>query len=233
MLGLLAPLVFAVIPIPTPAPALPPEIGSIYVRGHCSEGQRSLMRVLPVLIRNDNTIGNASAGLAKLDSRSESSTRLTITRTRTMSTQIFKNLDEAKGEIMRLHVLAAATTNAAESKRFTAVADSLDTIVAQQNAIADQLNGYADTADMGLLYAGSETERQMRGASLPSENRSAQALLQEQQRHGSLAATDVGALTTNVFRDIQAIRGQLGASEAQTTVQVQQIVRSCAPPKRR
>lgn len=233
MFGLFLPFVLAaVIPIPTPQPTLPPEIGNVYVRGHCSEGQRSLVRVLPILIRNDNTIGNAQTGLAKLDSSNEPSTRLTITRTRTMSNQIFKNLDQAKDEVMKLHVLAAATTNPDESKRFTAVADSLDTIIAQQSAVADQYNGFADTADMGMLYQGGETERQMNRGNGP-DSPTAIAMQKQQQARGSLADTNVGALTTNVFRDVQTMRGQLAQTEAQTSTQVHDIIKTCAPPKRK
>ena len=234
MFGLFFPFVLATaIPIPTPQPTLPPLIGSIYVRGHCNEGQRTLVRVLPILIRNDNTIGVAQGGLAKLDSSDEPSTRLTVTRTRTMSNQIFKNLDQAKEEVMKLHVLAAASTNAEESKHFTAVADSLDAIIAQQSAVADQYNGFADTADMGLLYQGSETERQMNRSNGPIESQTATQMQKQQQQRGSLADTNVGALTTNVFRDVQTLRGQLAQTEAQTSTQVHDIIKTCAPPKRK
>lgn len=234
MFGLFFPIVLAAsMAVPTPQPTLPPEIGTIYVRGHCNEGRRSLSTVLPILIRNDNTIGAAVKGLGRVDSTEDAATRLTITRTRTMSSQIFKNLEAAKAEAMRLHVLAAASVNPIESKQFSDVADSLDSIISQQNSVADQLNGYADTADMGLLYQGSETERAMNAANLPADNTSSNAQAARQTKHGSLADTNIGALTTNVYRDVQGMRQNLAQTENTTTLQVKQIVQSCSTAKRK
>lgn len=238
MFSLLLPIMIAALPAtPAPVPTLPPEIGSIYVRGHCNEAQSTLKKALPLLIRNDNAIGSALNGLAKVDSREDASTRLTIVRTRTASSVIFKNIEKAKDEVMKLHVLAAASTNLQQSAEFSAIADSLDSIVQQQYTVADQLNGYADTADMGLLWQGSETERQMASASKPAENQSLvradAANTQRNGGHGSMAASDIGALTTNVFRDVQGMHRDLRATYDTTTAQVQQLVRTCAPVKRK
>ena len=238
MFSLLLPLMIAALPAtPAPVPTLPPEIGSIYVRGHCNEAQTTLKKALPLLIRNDNAIGSALNGLAKVDSHEDAATRLTIVRTRTASTVIFKNIEKAKDEIMKLHVLAAASTNAQQSTEFSALADSLDSIVQQQYNVADQLNGYADTADMGLLWQGSETEHQMSNATKAGDNQSIQQADAANQahngQHGSMAASDIGALTTNVFRDVQGMHRDLRASYDTTTAQVQQLVRTCAPVKRK
>ncbi|MBV8728131.1 MAG: hypothetical protein JO233_10115 [Candidatus Eremiobacteraeota bacterium] len=234
MFGFLLPVVTAsAIALPTPQPALPPLIGNVYARGHCSDGQRTLLRVLPVLIRNDNTIARAVVGLARVDSTNEATTQFAVNRTRQMSAQIFKNLEDAKKELTTLHALAAASGNPEQSRHFSDVADSLDTVVAQQNAVADQMNGYADTADMSLLYTGSETERQMAAATGPGENTYLGALQKSTQaQHPSMALSDIGALTTNVFRDIQALRGQLAQTEAQTTQQVREVVKTCAPKRK-
>ncbi|PZR59124.1 MAG: hypothetical protein DLM50_01645 [Candidatus Meridianibacter frigidus] len=233
MFGLFFPLVFAaVVPVPTPAPTLPPEIGSVIARSNCNTGRRSLVAVLPVLMRNDNTIGAAVKGMGRLDSTNDPQMRLTITRTRAMSHQIFLNIDIAKDEVAKLHVLAAASTDATESQHFSAIADSLDSVVAQQTAIADQFNGFADTADMSLLYTGSEAEQKAEGATAPVENQTAQGVLNYQKEHPSLAYTNVGALTTNVYRDVQNLRGQLAQTENKTTAAVKSFVRTCQRPKR-
>lgn len=232
MFGFLPLVVASAIAIPGPQPTIPPEIGNVVARGHCYDGQRTLLRMLPVLIRNDNTISHAASGLAKVDSTNENTTRFAVNHMRVMSTQIFKNLEQAKKELMKLHVLAAASSNPQESRHFSEVADSLDTVVAQQNAVADQLNGYADTADMSLLYTGDETERKMRAAAGPGESTVATAMDRRQQAQGSMAQSDIGALTTNVFRDVQTLRGQLSQTEAQTTQQVRNIVKICAPKRR-
>ncbi len=233
MFGFLLPVITAsAIAIPTPQPTLPPLIGNVYSRGHCSDGQRTLLRVLPMLIRNDGTISKAVVGLANVDSANEATTRFAVNRTRQLGLQIFKNLDDAKKELMKLHVLAAASANPEESHHFSNVADSLDTVVAQQNAVADQLNGYADTADMSLLYSGDETERKMVAASGPTESVQAQQLQAAKAAHPSMALSDIGALTTNVFEDVQTLRGQLAQTEAQTTQQVREVVKTCAPKRK-
>ncbi|GAC1357995.1 MAG: hypothetical protein NVSMB31_18420 [Vulcanimicrobiaceae bacterium] len=232
MFGLFLPIVLAAaIPVPTPLPTLPPEIGNVYSRGHCNDGQRTLMKVLPVLIRNDNAIGSALKGMGKVDSREDAATRMTIMHTRTLSDSIFKNLDLTKNDVMKMHVLAAASVNPDQSKQFSAIADSLDTIISQQNAVADQLNGYADTADMGLMSAGSEGERQMARSTGPADN--PQALNLERQRHPSLAHVDIGALTTNVYKDVQNMRTQLAATEGDVSSQVKQMLQICATSKHR
>jgi len=234
MFGLLFPVVVAsAISIPNPQPTLPPLIGNVVSRGHCSDGQRTLLRVLPVLIRNDNAIARAVGGLVNVDSTNEATTQFAVNHMRVLSTQIFKNLDEAKKELMTLHGLAAGSANPEQARHFSEVADSLDTVVAQQNAVADQLNGYADTADMSLLYTGSETERAMKAATGPSDNGFLTSLAAQQQAtHPSMALSDIGALTTNVFKDVQALRGQLAHTEAQTTQQVREVVRTCAPKRK-
>ena len=235
MFGLLIPVVIAAsaIAIPNAQPTLPPLIGNVYSRGHCNDGQRTLLRVLPMLIRNDNTIGHAVVGLARVDSTNEATTRFAVNHTRVLSTQIFKNLDEAKKELMKLHVLAAASGNPEESRHFSDVADSLDTVVAEQNAVADQLNGYADTADMSLLYSGDETERKLAAATAPVDSpTSMQLATTTKAQHPSMALSDIGALTTNVFKDVQTLRGQLADTEAQTTQQVRDVVKTCAPKRK-
>ncbi len=215
----------------TPPPTLPPEIGHVTVRATCAQGKRTLATVLPILIHNDYTIGTALHGMGILDSSQEASTRLTVTRTRTMSNQIFKNLDLAKDQVMKLHVLAAATTNEADSQRYTAAADALDSVITQQNGIADTFNGYADTADMGILYQGSETERKMAGAT--SGNDQASIKLVNSRRHVSPAAVDVGALTYNVYRDVQDMRKALDQTEADVATHVKAIVQTCNAPIRK
>jgi len=234
MFGLFLPLVVATVvaAAPAPQPTIPPEIGSVVSRGHCNDGQRTLLRVLPVLIHNDNTISSAAGGLARVDSTNEAATTFAVNHMRVLSTQLFKNLGDAKKELTKLHGLAAASINPDESRHFSDVADSLDAVVAEQNAVADQLNGYADTADMSILYTGSETERQMRSATGPAENNYLAALDAQQQAKGSMAQSDIGALTTNVFRDVQSLRGQLAQTEAQTTQQVRDIVKTCAPKRK-
>lgn len=231
MFALLFPFVIAA--VPAPVPTLPPQIGTIFVRGHCSDAQSTLKRALPLLIKNDDAISGAINGLAKVDTHQDAATRLTITRTRTASNVIFKNLEKAKDEAMKLHVLAAASVNPVESAQFTAVADSLDSIVQQQNDVADEFNGYADTADMSLLWQGSEDERKMRGATGPGDNQTAQLMMARTARHPSLAYTDIPALTTNVFKDAQGMHRQLRDTYNTTTLQVQQLVRTCAPVRRR
>lgn len=231
MFTLLFPFVIAA--LPQPVPTLPPEIGTVIIRGHCSDAQSTLKRALPLLIKNDDAISGTINGLAKLDARQDAGTRLTITRTRTASSVIFKNLDKAKDEVMKLHVLAAASTNPEESRHFTEVADSLDSIVQQQNDVADQFNGYADTADMSLLWQGSESEHKMNSATGPTDSQQAQLMQQRQAKHPSLAYTDIGALTTNVFKDTQGMHRQLRDLYNTTTIQVQQLVRTCAPVKRK
>lgn len=232
MLTLFFPFVIAALP-PNPVPTLPPEIGTIYVRGHCNDAQSTLKRALPLLIKNDDAIGTTINGLAKLDPRQDAATRLTITRTRTASSVIFKNLDKVKDEIMKLHVLAAASSNPQEAQHFTEVADSLDSIVQQQNDVADEFNGYSDTADMSLLWQGSEDERKMRGATGPGDSQTAQVMMARTAKHPSLAYTDIGALTTNVFKDTQASHRQLRDTYNTTTIQVQQLVRTCTPVRRK
>lgn len=231
MFTLLFPFVLAA--LPQPVPTLPPEIGTIFVRGHCNDAQSTLKRALPLLIKNDDAISGTLNGLAKLDTHQDAGTRLTITRTRTASSVIFKNLDKAKDEVMKLHVLAAASANPEESRHFSEVADSLDSIVQQQNDVADQFNGYADTADMSLMWQGSESERKMTQATGPSDNQAAQTMQARQAQHPSLAYTDIGALTYNVFRDTQGMHRQLRDLYNTTTIQVQQLVRTCAPVRRK
>jgi len=186
-----------------------------------------------MLITNDNTIGRAVVGLARVDSTNEATTQFAVNHTRQMSNQIFKNLEGAKKELTTLHALAAASSNPEQARHFSDVADSLDTVVAEQNAVADQLNGYADTADMSLLYTGSETERQMEASTGPGENTYLGSLQATQKaQHPSMALSDIGALTTNVFKDVQTLRGQLANTEAQTTQQVREVVKTCAPKRK-
>ncbi|MBV8364095.1 MAG: hypothetical protein JO018_05335 [Candidatus Eremiobacteraeota bacterium] len=233
MFGLFFPAVIAAISLPNPQPTLPPLIGNVYSRGKCTDGQRTLLRTLPLLMRNDNTIARSVVRLANVDSTNDATTQFAVNRTRLDSEAIFKNLEDAKKQLTTLHALAAGSANPDQSRRFSEVADSLDTIVAQQNAVADQLNGYADTADMSLLYTGSETEQKMAAATGPSENSYLNTLQRTNQaQHPSMALSDIGALTTNVFRDIQTLRGQLAQSEALTTQQVREVVKTCAPKRK-
>lgn len=234
MVALIFPFVLAASsPFATPPPATTslPEIGHVTSRASCNSGKKALATVLPILIHNDNTITNAMKGMGELNTRNDAATNLTITRTRTMSSQIFKNLDQAKDQVMKLHVLAAAATNADDSARYTAAADSLDAVVQQQNTIADTFNGYADTADMGILYQGSETERKMAGAT--SGNDQASIKLVNSRRHVSPAAVDVGALTYNVYRDVQDMRKALDQTEADVATHVKAIVQTCNAPIRK
>ena len=235
MFGLLFPAVIAAsaITLPNPQPTLPPLIGNVYSRGKCTDGQRTLLRALPPLMHNDTTIARSVVRLANVDSTNEATTQFAVNRTRLDSEAIFKNLEEVKKELTALHALAAASANPDQSRRFSDVADALDTVVAQQTAVADQLNGYADTADMSLLYTGSETERQMAAATGPGENTYLGALQRTNQaQHPSMALSDIGALTTNVFKDVQTLRGQIAQSEAVTTQQVREVVKTCAPKRK-
>jgi|GEM_PF-3907960 len=235
MFGLLVPLVIATIPIPLPTavPALPPEIGHITVRSRCGDAQKTLLRALPLLMRNDNTIAGALTGMAKIDSTQDAPLRMALLRTRNLSISIFKNLDLAKEQAMRLHVFAAASTNAVQGQTFSNIADSMDAIIAQQNTIADQLNGYVDTSDMALMSRGDDTERAMRRATDPGDTRAFQNLQQKRKQQGSMADSDIGALTTNVYRDLQDKRQELGQTENQTTQQVRSMMSSCAAPRRK
>ena len=229
MLALIVPLLLAASTLfSTPPPTQLPEIGHVNSRASCVRGQRTLAQALPILIHNDAIIGNTHAALAKLDASYEASTILTITRTRTASSQIFKNLTLAKDQIMKLHVMAAAATNSDESQRYTAVADALDAIVKEQDTVADTFNGFADTADMGMLYRGSDLERETAKAIGPGDSQSAQAMSSRKMQTG--LNVDVGALTTNVFRDVADMRTRLTTVEQQAAVNVNHIVASCNPP---
>lgn len=230
MVALIVPFVFSASTLfATPPPTLPPEIGHVTSRSSCVQSKRTLAAALPILIHNDNIIGNTHYNLGKLDSTQEASTILTITRTRTASSQIFKNLELAKNQIMRLHVLAAASTNADDSARYSAAADALDSVVEQQNTVADTFNGFSDTADMGLLYRGGETERKMNASNGPTDTTSRNL---EAQRMKSGADVNVGALTTNVYRDLLGMRSQLSQTEQQVTVAVKNIAASCGSARK-
>ena len=231
MFGLLVPLVIAA--LPTPAPTLPPEIGHITVRSRCGDAQKTLLRALPPLMRNDNTIVGAMKGMAQIDSTQDAPLRMALLRTRNMSIAIFKNLDAAKEQAMQLHVLAAAATNPDQSKELSDIADSIDAIIAQQNTIADQLNGYVDTSDMALLSRVYETERAMSAATAPGDTTSFQDLQSRRKKQGSMADSDIGALTTNVYRDLIDKRQELGQTENETTQQVRAMMSTCAAPRRK
>ncbi|MBC5815734.1 MAG: hypothetical protein GIW97_04250 [Candidatus Eremiobacteraeota bacterium] len=223
----------AAIPIPTPAPTLPPEIGHVTVRSRCGDAQKTLLRALPLLMRNDNTITGAMKGMAKIDSTQDAPLRMALLRTRNFSISIFNNLDKAKEQSMQLHVLAAASTNADQSKQFSDIADSIDAIIAQQNTVADQLNGYVDTSDMALMSKGDDTERTMSAATGPGDTQNFQSIQQRRQRQGSMADSNIGALTTNVYRDLLDKRQELGQTENQTTQQVRSMMSTCAAPRRK
>jgi hypothetical protein len=233
MFGLLFPLVIASIPIPTPAPTLPPEIGHITVRSRCGDAQKTLLRTFPLLMRNDASVSNAMKGMAKLDSTQDAALRMTLLRTRNLSIAIFKNLDVAKEQAMQLHVLAAASTNPDQSREFSDIADSIDSIIAQQNTIADQLNGYVDTSDMALMSRGDETERTMASATGPADTQAFQDLQRRRAQQGSMADSDIGALTTNVYRDLLDKRQELGQTENQTTQQVHAMISTCSATRRK
>lgn len=233
MFSLLFPLVIASIPIPTPAPTLPPEIGHITVRSRCGDAQKTLLRALPLLMRNDASISGAMTGMAKVDSREEAGLRMALLRTRNQSIAIFKNLDLAKEQAMQLHVLAAASTNPDQSREFSDIADSLDSIIAQQNTIADQLNGYVDTSDMALMSRGDETEKAMAAATAPGDTQSFQQLQDKRKQQGSMADSDIGALTTNVYRDLLDKRQELRQTENQTTQSVHAMISTCSATRRK
>lgn len=233
MFSLLLPLVIASIPIPTPAPTLPPEIGHITVRSRCGDAQKTLLRALPLLMRNDAGISGAMTGMARVDSTQDASLRMTLLRTRNQSIAIFKNLDLAKEQAMQLHVLAAASVNPDQSREFSDIADSLDSIIAQQNTIADQLNGYVDTSDMALMSRGDEMERAMAAATNPGDTTSFQTLQEKRKQQGSMADSDIGALTTNVYRDLLDKRQELRQTENQTTQSVHAMISTCSTTRRK
>ena len=233
MFGLLVPLVIAATPLASPAPVLPPEIGHITVHSRCGDAQKTLLRALPLLMRNDSTIVNAMRGMAKVDSTQDAPLRMALLRTRNMSIAIFKNLDLAKDQAMQLHILAAASTNADQAKQFSDIADSIDAIIAQQNTIADQLNGYVDTSNMALMAKGEETENAIIAATGPGDTTGFQDLQRRRKAQGSMADSDIGALTTNVYKDLLDKRQELGQTENQTTQQVHAMITTCSTKTRR
>ncbi|MBV8246573.1 MAG: hypothetical protein JOZ38_11660, partial [Candidatus Eremiobacteraeota bacterium] len=171
----------------------------------------------------------------KVDGSNEDQTRFDILHFRTASGEIFKSLEKVKGQVATLHALAAGTTNADQSKQYSDLADNLDTIVAQQTSAADNMNGFADTADLEYLMRGSETEAQITQATGPSDVQSAKQMDQaaQQRRASGLGRTDIDGLATNVFYDQRDLRHALDDTENQTAVLVKTVVKSCAPPPRR
>lgn len=214
--------------MPSPAPTLPPEIGNVITRANCNKAQRTLVHVLPTLIRNDNSISAAQKAMGDLDATNDPQTRLSLLRVRNLSNLVFKAIDGAKKDVMTLHVLAAASTDSAEAQHFSAMADALDSVIAKQSDISDQLNGYADTADLGLMEQGTDSERQMAAANAPDTSR--QKFLDNYRRqHPAISTVNVTQLTHNVYLDLQDMRRDLAKTEGTASQEAHAIAATCTP----
>lgn len=214
--------------LPSPAPTLPPEIGNVMSRANCNKAQRTLLHVLPTLINNDKSVAVAQKTMGNLDVTSDAQMRLSLLRVHTLSNVMFKNLDFAKKDVMTMHVLAATAATPEEAQHFSAMADSLDDVIAHQDHIADQLNGYADTADMGLLRNGNDMEQMMQRTIAPDDSRG-RFIESYKTSHPGVGNVNVAQLTHNVYLDLQDMRRDLAHTEATTSQEAHAIAATCSP----